>query len=97
MKSIKIEIVLLFLVVYSASSFRFHEFHNASVDSKPLPYQDKIEEVFEAFGKGDIERMEKIFMFLESIEPDTFNELDDLNITTNYRNERINYVVSVCI
>lgn len=82
----------LFLVVYGASSFRFHD--DTKDDSIPLPFQDQIEEVFHSFGKGDIGRMENTFKFLENIDPDELNKLDDSNFTTDYKNERINFVVS---
>lgn len=84
--------MLIFLVVYGATSFQIHD--DEKDDSMPLPFQDQIEEVFHAFGKGDIGRMEKIFKFLENIDPDELNKLDDSNLTTDYKNERIDYVVS---
>lgn len=93
MQSIGIGIFLVFLVVYGVSSFRIND--DEENNSMSLPFQDQIVEVFQAFGKGDIDRMEKIFKFLENIDPNELNKLDDSNLTTDYRNERINYVVSL--
>lgn len=95
MLSICIGVLFLFFNIYaaSASHFQFHEFYHEETDQ--LPFQNEIEGVFHAFVKGDIERMEKTFKFLENIDPKEFNKLDDLNYTTDYTAERINYVVSL--
>lgn len=95
MQSIWIETVLIVFVVYCASNIQSHEFQDAKDDSMPLPFQDQIENVFDAFTRGDIARMEESFTFLENIDPDEFNKLDDLNRTADYRRDRIDYVVSM--
>lgn len=94
MQLIRIEFVLLVLVVYAVSSFQFPKLLDEQVDSEPLPFEDEIVEVFHAFSQNNIGRMEKIFNFLENIDPDEFNKLNDSNLSTSYTEERINYVVS---
>lgn len=89
MQTIRFGFVLLLLVGY-ASTIRYHDTN----DFAPLPYQDRIEEVFHAFNKGDIDRMERNFKFLENIDPDKLHTLEHSNNTTEYSKERINYVVS---
>lgn len=83
--------ILLFLFVYGATSVQFA---SAIDDFQPLPFQEQVEEVFDAFRKGDSIRMENAFKILEKIDPDKLNTLDDSNFPTNYT-ERINYVVSL--
>lgn len=87
-------IMLSFFVEYGTSS---KQFHGTKEDLASLPFQDKVEEVFDAYRKGDFKRMDKIFKFLESVDPNELNplDMDNINFSADYTNERINYVVSV--
>lgn len=91
MHSIRIGVVFIIFIVYGVSSLQSSEFDD---DSTPLPFQDKIEEIFDAFAKGDIARMEENFELLESVDPDALNNLDESNQTPDYKRNRIDYVVS---
>lgn len=97
MKSFRIGIALIAFIVYGVSSIQPNELEDTNDDSLPLPFQDQIEEVFDAFAKGDIVRMEESFKYLENIDPDEFNKLEDSNQTADYRRERIDYVVRLHI
>lgn len=92
MQSILFGMVLLLFVEYGTSNIQFHGVAN---DAGPLPFQDHIENAFEAYKKGDIEQMEKHFKVLESVDPYKMNLFDSTNTTTDYINERINYVVNM--
>lgn len=95
MQSRRIWIILVVSIVYSVANIRSHKLEDAKDESIPLPFQDQIEDVFDAFVKDDNVRMENTFKFLESIDPDEFNSLDDENYTAEYKRERIDFVVSL--
>lgn len=95
MQSIRIWIILMISTAFGVSYIRAHEPEDAKDDSVPLPFQDQIEDVFDAFVKGDNDRMENTFKFLESIDPDEINKIGDADRTVDYRRERIDYVVSL--
>lgn len=95
MQAIRIWIILTCSIAYSVSNIQSHEIEDFEDDTTPLPFQDQIEQVFDAFVKDDNVRMENTFEFLLSIDPDQFNQLNEANHTADYKRERIDYVVSV--
>lgn len=79
MPSIEVRLMILCLVVYNvnASLQECAEHDETGIvagilaeDSKPLPFQDKLEQLFDAFDKNDIEGMESGYKLLENIRTD---------------------------
>lgn len=101
MQSIKFRIVLLALFSCSVSGLRnCGEFekdeiidHALKESSKPLPYQNEIDQLFDAFDENDSQRMEKIYQYLANT---TTDELDDSDSEySDYAANRIKHVVSL--
>lgn len=80
MQTTEIRFVVLFLFLYNSVEAKLSECGEfdpngvvaRKIDeySEELPFQDELEEVFEAFEKNDDERMEEAFKSLENVEID---------------------------
>lgn len=99
MQSIEVRIVFLFLFLSCVSALRnCGELekndlirHILEEDSKPLPYQNKIDQLFDAFDENDSQRMEEIYHYLANT---TIYDLDDSDSMVNSEYAGIKYVVS---
>lgn len=80
----------VFLAVYSVHCFRIDkdEINSASM------LCTKLKELFQASNQNDTERIEGIFKFLGTLDPDEVHKLLDANSINNYTRDLSKYVVS---
>lgn len=100
MQSIKIQVVFLFLFVISCSVRGLRNCgeigkneiidYVLKEDSKPLPYQHVLDQLFDAFDGNDSLRMEEMYKLLENVE--TY-ESDDSE-SQQYATTPVRHVVS---
>lgn len=105
MLSFKNRVVFLALVSCSASGLRnCGEFEkDEMIDeilreySKPLPYQNVLDQLFQAYDEKDSNRMEEMYKHLEGTQTDESEEFDEsLPIEySEYAKKRIKFVVSL--
>lgn len=85
MGSIRIQFLLLFIFLFwrDVTGFLCTGLDSeARKRSKPLPHQDELEEIFEAYDGNDNLRMDKILTLLKNEETDEFDE-QDISYTEN--------------
>lgn len=93
MQSIKIQIVFLslFVILCSVGGLRnCGEFDKEEIieyvlkeDSKPLPYQHVLDQLFDAFDGNDSLRMEEMYKLLENVEPYDSDDSESQQYATN--------------
>lgn len=89
MHSFAIRFVLLLVFLNCATCHRQLKFLEKSDDTKPLPYQEKFEQLFRAFERNDTKQMEEIFEFLKNI---ITNDSIQEN-STEYKDNGLTFVV----
>lgn len=98
MQSITFGIVCVFVFLCSVSALRnCGEFEKDEIihrileeDAKPLPYQNEIDQLFDAYDKDDSHRMEEIYQLLANVTKEDSESTD----YSEYAANRIRYVVS---
>lgn len=97
MLSLKVQVVCLFLYLYSVSGLPVcGEFDKEQffVSSDVLPFQDEFEELFRNFNESESGQIERISQLLQNINPFVSNNLDNIADKGNKNENRINFVVS---